>query len=238
MSLKEIFETALALLVSLGGGGAIVFALSGYLGKRWAERALEKQKQDYVRLNIAFTNQLDIATRRLQIELDAQGLLHKLRIESEFDRIKELWKRVVLLRDAIRILPSNDPSSFHFDESGTHNPLNVKASNDFSERFFETNNFWSSETLSIPKHIADYADEMLDIARDELMRVIQFSDPFYKPVMDRIGSEDKARFFDERNRNRRAFEAMTKELERKMRDYIEGGWKNVTVVPKTDKPTT
>ncbi len=32
---------------SLGGGSIIVFGLSGYLGKRWADRALEKQKQEY-----------------------------------------------------------------------------------------------------------------------------------------------------------------------------------------------
>jgi hypothetical protein len=29
-------------------------------GKRWADRALEKQKQEYAQLNIAFTSQLDL----------------------------------------------------------------------------------------------------------------------------------------------------------------------------------
>src|ERR1700731_1947465 len=95
MTPKEILEVALTVIGSLGGGGLIVFGLSGYLGKRWADRALEKQKQEYAQLNIAFTNQLDIATRRLQIELDAQGLLQKLRVESEFERVKELWRRIV-----------------------------------------------------------------------------------------------------------------------------------------------
>jgi hypothetical protein len=84
MTPKEILEVALTVIASLGGGGVIVFGLSGYLGKRWADRALEKERHEYTKLNMEFTQQLDLATRRIQIELDAIGHLHKLKTESEF----------------------------------------------------------------------------------------------------------------------------------------------------------
>jgi hypothetical protein len=142
MTPKEIFEVALTVIGSLGGGGLIVFGLSGYLGKRWADRALEKQKQEYAQLNIAFTNQLDIATRRLQIALDAQGLLLKLRIESEFERVKELWRRIVVLRDAFWSMPKSGFAFVNPDKEIQHQ-FHVKASSDFVTRFHEAYDFWS-----------------------------------------------------------------------------------------------
>lgn len=39
---KDIFSTAFAVIASLGGGALIVWALSSYLGKIWAEKLLEK----------------------------------------------------------------------------------------------------------------------------------------------------------------------------------------------------
>src|SRR5580704_11559963 len=80
VSLKDAFEMAAAVIVSLGGGGAIVFGLSGFLGKLWADRALqsqkaegerqlERQRQEYAQLNISFTHQLDLASKQVQAEL-------------------------------------------------------------------------------------------------------------------------------------------------------------------------
>jgi hypothetical protein len=99
MSLKELAEIATAILASLGGGGAIVFGLSSYLGKVWADRGLEKQRHDYSQLNIAFQSQLEMATRRLQVELDALALVHKLRTQEEFTRLAGLWKHIANLRN-------------------------------------------------------------------------------------------------------------------------------------------
>jgi len=54
MHISDVFETAAAVVASLGGGGAIVWGFSGYLGKVWADRGLERQKHEYSQLNIAF----------------------------------------------------------------------------------------------------------------------------------------------------------------------------------------
>jgi hypothetical protein len=48
MTVREAFEIAFAVLIALGGGGAIVFALSAWLGKVWADRLMiqERAKHD------------------------------------------------------------------------------------------------------------------------------------------------------------------------------------------------
>ena len=43
MTFKEIIEIGASVVVSLGADGATVFGFSGYLGRIWADRALERQ---------------------------------------------------------------------------------------------------------------------------------------------------------------------------------------------------
>jgi hypothetical protein len=95
MTLAQFFAIIGGVLLSLGGGGAIVAGLAQYVGKRWADRALEKQKQEYAQLNIQFQSQLELATRRIQVELERISLLHKLRTEQEFVKLYELWKKLI-----------------------------------------------------------------------------------------------------------------------------------------------
>ena len=47
MGLKEIAAIAGTILASLGGGAAIVFAFSSWLGKVWANRLMEKERAEY-----------------------------------------------------------------------------------------------------------------------------------------------------------------------------------------------
>jgi len=62
MALGELFQIAASVIVGLGGGGAIVFGLSSFLGRIWADRALEKHRQENARLNIELSNQLGLLT--------------------------------------------------------------------------------------------------------------------------------------------------------------------------------
>lgn len=45
--MSTIVEIAAAILVSLGGAGAIILGLSGYLGKLWAQRLMEQERASY-----------------------------------------------------------------------------------------------------------------------------------------------------------------------------------------------
>jgi len=64
MTITEILESGASVIVSLGGGAAIVFGLSSYLGKRWADRALQDQRQEHARLNLELTHQLGLLTEQ------------------------------------------------------------------------------------------------------------------------------------------------------------------------------
>lgn len=49
MTITEIIEFAGAIIVSVGGAGAIIYKLSDYFGKIWADRLLEEDKQKYAK---------------------------------------------------------------------------------------------------------------------------------------------------------------------------------------------
>jgi hypothetical protein len=209
MTLKEILEVGAAVITSLGGGGAIVFALSGYLGKRWADDALAKQKQDYAQLNIAFTQQLDLATRRVQIELDALGHLHKLRTQSEFQRISELWKSIALVERFFHGLAKPEDSS---------KPSKSAWSFEFCKKVMDAQFMWREEMLSIPKHLSQAAGALLIIAGDEQERVFQCPDPFIS-ILDVKARSD---FFVQRAKRLSEFVTGINKLEPMMREYLQG----------------
>jgi hypothetical protein len=225
MNIKEVWEVAAAVIASLGGGGAIVFALSGYLGKVWADRGLAKQKQEYAQLNIAFNHQLELATRRLQIELDAQGLMQKLRIEAEFEKTKELWRRIVVLRDAFRSIPKSGLALVNPDKEKQHQ-YHLQSSAQFVEKFHDAYDFWSKEALSVPESISELCSELLKVAQEEVMQAIQYPDPFDGQALALFGSDGQAKWFDNRASNIRVFTVLSKQLERTMRAYVQGGGKD------------
>lgn len=63
MSTTDAYQIAQAVLVALGGGGALVFALSSWLGKVWANRLMAKETAKYedemVRLKAQLQAELD-----------------------------------------------------------------------------------------------------------------------------------------------------------------------------------
>ena len=93
MSTDEIWKIAGAVLAALGGGGAIVVALSGWLGKLWAERFMAKERNKYeqelteLRANLERVNKESIATLQTGLEIyrdtRLKGLADKLAIYRE-----------------------------------------------------------------------------------------------------------------------------------------------------------
>jgi hypothetical protein len=71
------FEIAQAVLLSLGGGGLIVFGLSSYIGKIWAQRILQKEKTEHDKEITKFKN-----------ELDALAKIHSLNYQQKIDLYK------------------------------------------------------------------------------------------------------------------------------------------------------
>jgi hypothetical protein len=79
---SALWQTVIGVLVALGGGGGIVFALSGWLGRVWADRvaeqlkasntqALERIKADFVRDVESYKVRLKKSEFFFQREFDA-----------------------------------------------------------------------------------------------------------------------------------------------------------------------
>ncbi|MCA9233232.1 MAG: hypothetical protein KDA57_21490 [Planctomycetales bacterium] len=69
-----IFEVAGAILLSLGTGGAIVLALSSWLGKVWAERLMAKETAKH-------NHELEQLRSSLQIQADQSAQSYKQKID-------------------------------------------------------------------------------------------------------------------------------------------------------------
>src|SRR5690242_8955355 len=94
MSVSDIFITAGAILGSVGVGGATVAALSGWLGKVWANRLMEQDRAKYASDLEALKSRFEQSHRRLQAELDKTIFGHQLKTQTEFDALRELWKTI------------------------------------------------------------------------------------------------------------------------------------------------
>jgi len=219
MNTKEVWDVALAVIGALGGGGLIVVGLSSFLGKLWADRALDKQRQDYAQLNIAFTQQLDLATRRVQVELDAIGHLHKLRTESEFQKISELWKSIAMVENAFHALPIPG-FVFNTGSEDQQQQTRFDSSMKFSMRLNEASLLWRLETLSIPPNIRQESGALLLIAHDELAQVFLHPDPFTSIGLTTKQARDA--FWEHRSKKLSEFDAGIKKLEPMIREYLQG----------------
>jgi hypothetical protein len=90
MNLTELAEIVASVLVSLGGGGAIVLALSSCLGKVWAEHLMEKEKARYQKELENFKAQLNRENDRTGQTLREKLALYKEAIPPVVDFIMEL----------------------------------------------------------------------------------------------------------------------------------------------------
>lgn len=113
--MKDIFEIISAVLLSIGGGGAIVFALSSWLGKIWATRILEKEKNEYTKDIEKYKTQLEKEITNLNFNNEKAIFVTKLQYEKEFAIYLELWEdlsectqRTLLLYPTLENMPSNE----------------------------------------------------------------------------------------------------------------------------------
>jgi hypothetical protein len=163
MTFLDAVKIATAILFSLGGAGGIVLGLSSYLGKLWADRALEKQRHEYAQLTQQTQHQLDAALKRVQMELDTLGLVHNLRTKEEFNRLAELWKRFANLRDAFGILSIAEPLPLPGHEE-SYTKLKAKRLEDFINALYDTRQFFYEVQVFIPEPITTVVADTLSSA--------------------------------------------------------------------------
>jgi hypothetical protein len=98
ISFKEIMEWLAAIIVSIGGAGAILIALSKWFGNVFANKLLEKDKAKYQGelegLKQKYSKELETKKNELE-KSKAQFLRYS---EHQFGIYNELWKSLCELK--------------------------------------------------------------------------------------------------------------------------------------------
>lgn len=97
MSMDEIFKISGAILASVGGAAAIIFALSTWLGKVWANRILEKDK-------LAYSSELERIKNQLHTDAEKQQFAFSLYFEGQFKIYNDLWVSLSGLQNEVEKL--------------------------------------------------------------------------------------------------------------------------------------
>lgn len=219
MNWTSAFQLATAVIASLGGGSAITYGLSSYLGKRWADRALEKEKHKYSDILQAAKAELDRATNLYQVQLDALGHIHTLRTDEEFVRLGNLWKKMAILQrtfDAscgmgLKFIPADK------EEAEKYRAVRRK---EYEDAFCSARDYFFEEKLFIPVFIANFVDSTLMYSYKEQVQYITYS-----------GSSDpniRQYYMNDLPDLLTKFNSGMEDLEKMMRGHIKGeqigGW--------------
>jgi hypothetical protein len=210
MIFMDVIKLAATILISLGGGGAIVFGLSTFLGKLWADRALEDHRHKYAQLSQQMQHDLDMVSRRVQVELDALALIHNLRTTEEFSRVAALWKRFAILLPAFRAI--SGPREYmgpSYQEDWQKYQDKRYAS--FEAAAHDAEQFYYEEMIFIPEGIAEQAGLTLGFA----LGIVEFLD-------NREDVPLRIEFSDMVQMSLRSFVSSSNDLHRLIRKYVRG----------------
>jgi len=115
--MREVWEVASAILLSIGGGGALVLGLSSWLGKVWANRILQNEKSQHQIEIENFKNELQKELEWLKGNQEKALYVTKLQYDNEYRIYQELWevmhvciKRAKLLCTISNVESDLDPS--------------------------------------------------------------------------------------------------------------------------------
>lgn len=115
----EAIELAAALITGLGGGGAIVFGLSSWIGKVWANRILEKEKAEHSKEIEHYKSELNKELQRVNAIQDKALYISKAQYDNEYRIYQEIWEKMfncvmhtkMLYPQGLQTVPS-DPDEF------------------------------------------------------------------------------------------------------------------------------
>lgn len=98
MAVLDAIYIGSSIVVSLGGGAVLVFALSSWLGKVWAERLMQKERQDHaiqlehLRTSLQLASEQQLSSMRSQLDIAKEAL------------VREHVDRVAIYRAAIDLI--------------------------------------------------------------------------------------------------------------------------------------
>lgn len=108
MNWDDVFRVVGASLLSAASAGVVIFGLSSWLGKVWANRILERERLELQKELEAFRHKSDAALDRQKYALGKLTFVHQKQFEKEFEAYTKLWVEVVQVRTFSRLRPTLD----------------------------------------------------------------------------------------------------------------------------------
>lgn len=90
MSWEDILKIVATAIASVGGAGAIIWALSSFFGKMWANKILEKQKAEYQKDIEKYKNALSSELESVKATNEKLTYISKVQYDMETEAIKNL----------------------------------------------------------------------------------------------------------------------------------------------------
>lgn len=152
MTWEETLKIAGVILGSLGGGGAIVFGLSNWLGKVWAERLMTKERAYHERELEKLRSELERSTQKEIEHIKKQlAVLQQEDLRKFHDKVSTYQCFIDLIAD---ILGDFD-LYFHIKRQ----PLPEKAFDDFNRKRLRLYGYLA---ILVRQEILDAQDQLMD----------------------------------------------------------------------------
>jgi len=154
----ELLKLTAAFGASVGVAALILRALSGWLGKVWANRILEQDRARYAKEIEEFRQKGQAVLERLRTRSERELLIHRVQFEKEFEVYVKLWSGLV---DLVAATSSLRPAIDHVDTSKTEDQIK-------QERLDELSKAYGTFKEIVHRYRPFYAPEVHDLARQLL----------------------------------------------------------------------
>ncbi len=172
---EDILKIVATCIASVGGAGAIIWALSSFFGKMWANKILEKQKAEYQKDIEEYKNALSCELEAVKATNEKLTYISKVQYDIEIDAIKNITQSSHrLLLTCFSILP--------FEKSLLQNQAELIARHDSYYDHFITcmNTFmdvYGSSLAFIEEDIARQFMKFITLCREQFELYDRVFDP-------------------------------------------------------------
>lgn len=219
MTWEEVFKIVSSMLFSLGGGGAIVWGLSSYLGKIWAGRILQYEQSQLDKLKKDYENELDKLKKEHEVKFSK---LHSEKAEA----IKEIAQKLDQLGDSWHSILKDIQD--HPGEPCREEKINelVIIHNEYRQLYKKNKIFFKPETAQLMHDIAIASrDTKAEVdAEDSIQRDIiimeKIDDEGVRKVLDNLKNQKKEFQKSAKKRSEEDFSRLIKELETTFRQLL------------------
>jgi hypothetical protein len=187
MTLADIYSVAVAVIVSLGGGALLVFALSSWLAKVWANRILEKEKASYAAEIEQLRRTYGEEIERIRSQLQKNAFEHQTRFTWYHQRKAELIANVYSLLNDVseHVTEMVSPVQYGGERQAAHAQKTIDLYNKLASEYYGQKIFLEKDICekieailkSIKKAISDFR-----LSQDPAIRMRELWGEAYKTM--------------------------------------------------------